>query len=35
MRYLFDVDLHDPALYDIMINMGVLSEGAAVSLLAD
>ena len=35
MRYLFDVDLHDPALYDVMINMGVLSQGAAVSLLAD
>jgi hypothetical protein len=27
MRYLFDVDLHDPALYDVMINMGVLSQG--------
>ncbi len=35
MRYLYDVDLHDPALYDVMINMGVLSQGAAVSLLAD
>jgi len=35
MRYLFDVDLHDPVLYDVMINMGVLSQGAAVSLLAD
>ena len=35
MRSLFDVDLHDPALYDIMINMVVLSQGAAVSLLAD
>jgi hypothetical protein len=35
MRYLFDVDLHDPALYDVTINLGVLFQGAALSLLAD
>jgi len=35
MRYLYDVDLHDPALYDVTINLGMLSQGVAVSLLAD
>jgi cytidylate kinase len=35
MRYLYDVELHDPGLYDVTINLGVLSQGVAVSLLAD
>lgn len=35
MRYLFDVDLKDPALYDVHINTAVLSRAAAVQLLAD
>jgi len=35
MRYLFDVDLKDPGLYDVHINTAVLSRGAAVDLLAD
>jgi cytidylate kinase len=35
MRYLFDVDLKDPALYDVHINTAVLSRGAAVDLLAE
>src|SRR6266849_2441027 len=35
MRYLFDVDLKDPNLYDVHINTPVLSRGAAVDLLAD
>jgi len=35
MRYLFDVDLKNPGLYDIHINTAVLSRGAAVDLLAD
>ncbi|HUM14208.1 MAG TPA: cytidylate kinase family protein [Candidatus Nitrosotalea sp.] len=35
MRYLFDVDLKDPGLYDIHINTAVLSRAAAVQLLAD
>jgi cytidylate kinase len=35
MRYLFDVDLKDPGLYDVHINTAVLSRGAAVHLLAD
>jgi len=34
MRYLFDVDLKDPGLYDVHINTAVLSRGAAVDLLA-
>jgi cytidylate kinase len=35
MRYLFDVDLKDPGLYDVLINTAVLSRRAAVELLAD
>jgi cytidylate kinase len=35
MRYLFDVDLKDPSLYDVLINTAVLSREAAVKLLAD
>ena len=35
MRYLFDVDLKDPGLYDVHINTAILSRGAAVDLLAD
>jgi len=35
MRYLFDVDLKDPGLYDVLINTAVLSRGAAVDLLAE
>jgi cytidylate kinase len=35
MRYLFDVDLKDPGLYDVLINTAVLSRMAAVELLAD
>jgi len=35
MRYLFDVDLKDPGLYDVHINTAVPSRAAAVDLLAD
>jgi cytidylate kinase len=35
MRYLFDVDLKDSGLYDVLINTAVLSRRAAVELLAD
>ena len=35
MRYLFDVELKDPALYDVLINTAVLSRATAVELLAD
>jgi cytidylate kinase len=35
MRYLFDVELKDPGLYDVLINTAVLSREAAVELLAD
>lgn len=35
MRYLFDVDLKDPGLYDVHINTAVLSRAAAVQLLAN
>jgi cytidylate kinase len=35
MRYLFDVDLKDPGLYDVLINTAALSRHAAVELLAD
>ncbi|MGH7397921.1 MAG: cytidylate kinase family protein [Candidatus Rokuibacteriota bacterium] len=35
MRYLFDVELKDPSLYDVLINTAVLSREAAVKLLAD
>jgi cytidylate kinase len=34
MRYLFDVDLKDPGLYDVHINTAVLSRAAAVQMLA-
>jgi len=35
MRYLFDVDLKAPGLYDVLINTAVLSRETAVALLAD
>src|SRR6266436_4646171 len=35
MRYLFDTELKDPSLYDLLINTAVLSREAAVGLLAD
>ena len=35
MRYLFNVDLNDPDLYDVLINTAVLSREAAMELLAD
>ena len=35
MRYLFDVDLKTPGLYEVLINTAVLSREAAVELLAD
>jgi cytidylate kinase len=35
MRYLFDVDIKDPGLYDILINTADFSRPAAVELLAD
>jgi cytidylate kinase len=35
MRYLFDADLKEPGLYDVLINTAVLSREAAVDLLAD
>ena len=35
MRYLFDVDLKDPGLYDVHINTAVLSRAAAVQMLAN
>jgi len=35
MRYLFDVDLNDVSLYDVVINTATLSRGAAVELLAE
>jgi cytidylate kinase len=35
MRYLFDTDVKDPRLYDVLINTAVLSRRAAVDLLAD
>ena len=34
MRYLYEVDLADPALYDLVINTEKLSVGAAVELIA-
>src|SRR6266446_309819 len=33
MRYLFDTELKDPSLYDLLINTAVLSREAAVGLL--
>ncbi len=35
MRYLFDLDLKDPGLYDVLINTAVLSRHAAAEMLAD
>lgn len=35
MRYLFDVDIKDPGLYDILINTAGFSRPAAVELLAE
>jgi cytidylate kinase len=35
MRYLFDADIKDPGLYDILINTASFSRTAAVELLAD
>jgi cytidylate kinase len=35
MRYLFDADVKDPRLYDVLINTAVLSRKATVDLLAD
>lgn len=35
MRYLFDADVKDPSLYDVLINTAAFSSAAAVQLLAD
>jgi hypothetical protein len=35
MRYLYEVDIADPALYDLVINTEKLSVGAAVQVIAD
>jgi cytidylate kinase len=35
MRYLFDADVKDPSLYDILINTAGFSRAAAVELLAE
>ena len=35
MRYLFDADVKDPSLYDVLINTAAFSRAAAVQLLAD
>jgi cytidylate kinase len=35
MRYLFDADVKDPNLYDILINTAAFSREGAVNLLAD
>jgi cytidylate kinase len=35
MRYLFDADIKDPGLYDILINTAGFSRAAAVELMAD
>jgi cytidylate kinase len=35
MRYLFDADIKDPGLYDILINTAGFSRAAAVELLAE
>ncbi len=35
MRYLFDADVKDPSLYDLLINTAAFSREAAVNLLAD
>ena len=34
MRYLYEVDLRDPALYDVVLNTGALATEAAVQVLA-
>ena len=35
MRYLFDAEVKDPALYDVLVNTAVLSREATVALLAE
>ena len=35
MRYLFDADVKDPGLYDVLINTAAFSRDAAVTLLAE
>ena len=35
MRYLFDADVKDPSLYDLLINTAAFSREAAVTMLAD
>jgi len=35
MRYLFDADVKDPGLYDVLINTAAFSREAAVALLAE
>jgi len=35
MRYLFDADVKDPSLYDVLINTAAFSRDVAVELLAD
>jgi len=35
MRYLFDADVKEPSLYDLLINTAAFSREAAVNLLAD
>lgn len=35
MRYLFDADVKDPGLYDVLINTAAFSREAAVTLLAE
>ena len=35
MRYLYEVDIRDPILYDVTINAEVLGTDAAVGILAD
>ena len=35
MRYLFDADVKDPSLYDVLINTAAFSRDAAVALLAE
>jgi hypothetical protein len=35
MRYLFDAEVKDPALYDVLVNTAVLTREATVQLLAE
>jgi len=35
MRYLFDADVKDPSLYDVLINTAAFSRDAAVALMAE